>query len=402
MRIKVTVAALTTLVLSLAACGGGSSGSASAGGSYVVGYVNSMSGPVAVYGKYTLDYLKAAVQDANTSGGVNGRKVEIKVVDSAAVGQNAVSATQQMVTKNKPDVLYGLTLGNDCKAASAVATKYSVPLVCATVPGEVVDPVRPYVFGSLAIEPAMGRPAVEFAQQKLKLGSGTKYAVFVGEGGGGEQYGAAVDVEAKKAGYVKVDGELAGLDTVNVATLVSNLVAARPEVVFMEVVGPQIPAVLSGLRAAGNTAPVIAVFPAIGYDGLLKLADPAFYEVVQSAFVTDQNTSDPGVAKVKKILDAAGLKGPGVQNQYLGPQVILAPLGILEGLKACGTECTPKKMATSLETVKLDLGGFVQQYGWSPESHMPVSYLDVISYDPATKAPKTDATGLRVGSPVEK
>ncbi len=365
----------------------------------MIGYVNGMSGAVAVYGEYSLAYLQAAVKQANASGGVAGHQVQVKVLDSAAVGLNAVSAMQQMITKNKPSVIYGMTLSQDCASAAPVAKKYAVPLICATIPENVAQPVQKYAFGSLALESSLAQPSLAFAAKTLKLPSGSRYATIVASGSGDLEYAKAVDAAAAAAGYRKVAGQVVQLGAPSAATQISNVVAAKPDVVFSEVVGSHIAPLVKGLRDAGNPAPVLAVFPAIGYDGLLKLADPGFYEVAQANVVTDQSAAaSSGVAQVQKILTAGGLSGPVEQNQQLGAQAILLALGILQAFRACAADCSPAKMVTALESVRLDLDGFAKGYGWSASNHMPISNVDIISYDPAMKAPKTDAADMSVGS----
>src|SRR6201995_525473 len=108
-RLMVALAASGLAAVAVTACsssGGSANAGGSGGGDYVIGYVNGMSGPVAVYGQYSLAYLQAAVKDANAGGGVNGKKIVIDVLDSAASGSNAVAATEQMITSKHPDVIY--------------------------------------------------------------------------------------------------------------------------------------------------------------------------------------------------------------------------------------------------------------------------------------------------------
>lgn len=384
--------------LSLAACSsGGSSSSAGGGGDYVVGYVNGMSGSLAVYGEYSLSYLQAVVKQTNAKGGVNGRQVEIKVLDSAAAGQNAVSAMQQMITQYHPSVIYGFTLDNDCASAAPIAAKYTTPLICATTSPAQLNPVQPYTFASQGIEAEMYKPSFEFAQQDLKLPAGTPFATIAGTGGGGGPDMANAAALAKAAGWKDVSSQLVDTTAPSVATQVSKIVAAKPKVVFAEVVGPQLSQLVHGLQAAGQNVPVIAPLVSLGLTGFEGLNYPDFYEVAQTNFVTDQTAaSSAGVAQVQKILTAGGMKGSTTQNQQLGAQAILPALGIVQALQKCGTSCTGQKMASALESISITMPGFVHGYQWSSKTHAPVSSVSVVNYDPATKAIKTDASILAV------
>jgi ABC-type branched-subunit amino acid transport system substrate-binding protein len=392
--------AVASLVLgaALAACGssGGSAGaSGGSGGDYVIGYVNGMSGPLAVYGEYSLSYVQAAVKQANDTGGINGRQVEIKVLDSYAPGQTAVSAMQQMITQYHPVVVYGNTLDTDCQATGPVAARYKTPLICATATPQQVAPVQPYLFASQGIEAYMYKPAVDFAQQTLKLPAGTTFATMAGSGGGGGPDMDNIASLAKSLGWTDVSSQVVDTTAASIATPVSKLVAAKPQVVFAEMIGTQLTQLDQGLRAAGLNAPLIAPLVSLGYTGLVALGDPEFYDIAQTNFVTDQTAAaSPGVAQVQKILTDGGMIGPTVQNQALGAQALLPGLGMLDALKVCGLSCTPQKMVTSLQTVSLSLPGFISSYQWSATSHAPVGSVTVVSYDPATKTIKTDAAGL--------
>lgn len=398
-RSVAAVAASCILGMTAAACSSSAGASGKGGGDYVIGYVNGMSGSVAVFGQYALSYLQAEVKTANASGGVNGHKIVVDVLDSAAEGQNAVSATEQMITSKHPDILYGMTLAADCTTASAVAAKYKTPLVCASTSDSSVAPVQPYVFASQALEGRLAVPSVNFAVQTLKLPKGSTYATVINPAEGGDDFAAGVDAMAKTHGLKKVASLQIAYTATSPASQVAQLVAKKPDVVFTDAIGPDIAATAQGLQAAGRSTPVVSIFSSLGYDGYVKLADPNLYEVAQTNYVTPQLAAQSsGVAQVQKILEAGGMKTPSVQDQQLGPQAILPALGIVQAFKACGSSCTPQKMATSLQGVTVSLNGFSKGFSWTAANHVPVNFVDVVGYDSATKSVKTVATNLATGS----
>jgi branched-chain amino acid transport system substrate-binding protein len=397
---KRVCALIASIVLgvTLAACSSGGGAAGSSGGDYVIGYVNGMSGALAVYGEYSLTYVQAAVKQANETGGINGHQVEIKVLDSYAPGQTPVSAMQQMVTQYHPIVVYGNTLTTDCAATAPIAAKYETPLVCATTTAAQIKSVQPYLFASQANESALSAPAVSFGLQGLRLAKGATYATVISDSSGGTDFASGVDAQAKADGLNKVDAEAIPFTIIDPASQISHLAAAKPDVVFVDAVGTLVTAVAQGLQAAGVKTPVVDILPSLGYNGLVALDDPDFYEVAQTNFVTDQTAASyTGVAKIQQILTAGGMVGPTVQNQQLGAQAVLPALGMLDGIRACGSSCTPQRMATALQTVSLNLPGFISSYKWTSASHVPVGSVTVVSYDPPTKTIKTDATGLAVG-----
>ncbi|MEO8296389.1 MAG: ABC transporter substrate-binding protein [Burkholderiales bacterium] len=63
----------------------------------VIGTVQDLSGPLAPYGKDTLDGMKLRIAEINEQGGVHGRKIKLLVEDSGYDPKRAVLATQKMV-----------------------------------------------------------------------------------------------------------------------------------------------------------------------------------------------------------------------------------------------------------------------------------------------------------------
>lgn len=397
MRKFAALVSVGALSLSMAACGSSSSGSGASSAPFVIGFVSDLSGPLAVYGEYDSAFLNAAVKAQNAKGGVAGHQIKVVSVDIAAAGQNAVSGAQQLITRYHPDAITGMVLSQDCASLSPLAEKNKIPLVCNSADASELEPVHPYTFAGLKIEATEAKPAVDFATKNLGIASGAKYATFVAASGGAQGFAAQVDKLASAAGLKKTAAEVIPLDATSVDTQISNVVAAKPDVVFIEPVGPQIAPLVQGLRAAGIKAPVIIVDSSLGLDGFDNLADPGFYSLAPASFVTDDLAAkSPGVAQIQKVLDAGGMSGTKDQNQSLGAEAILPALGIIKGLQLCGSGCTPDKLGPALEKVTLDYGGFVKGYGWSANNHLPVNYVNVYSYDPATKGPKVDTSGLPV------
>ena len=110
--------ALTVPALLLTACGGGDTGAgagtgggttapaetgtdggAEGGGEPItIGVVTATSGPLATYGNAYLDGLEAGLDYATDgTGEVDGRAVELQVVDSAGAPEQAISAATELV-----------------------------------------------------------------------------------------------------------------------------------------------------------------------------------------------------------------------------------------------------------------------------------------------------------------
>ena len=85
-----------------------------------IGVVNPFSGPMALYGDEMTRGFDLAVDRANAAGGVLGRTVQI-VRASATTPQEAISAVEQLVSRDKVDLLSGTYVTALSNAASEAA-----------------------------------------------------------------------------------------------------------------------------------------------------------------------------------------------------------------------------------------------------------------------------------------
>jgi branched-chain amino acid transport system substrate-binding protein len=402
-------AALLAAVLVLAACssssGGGSSGSStSAGGvsaavkgDYVLGDDDLLSGPFALYGNYTLTYIRAAVDYVNKTGGLNGHQVRLVTADAAATGQNASSAAQQLITSSNVNALVGFTVSAYCGEAAPLAALHKVPMLCYSTPGSVDKPVQPYVFSGYPENNQGAKPSVAFATGTLKLGAGTKYAVYGTDAAGDVAYMNATAKYADAAGMKQTAWEEVPIAAVNGDTQIAQLVASKPQVVFAFPNETQIQPLVESLRAAGNNAPIIFSPGGASYSDLIAAADPNFYVLTATQYVTDLATTDAGTSLLVKAMTADGQNTVADMNQVLGDVAFPQIWAMLQALKACGYPCSGTALQATLEKTSITMPGlFDGSFGWSPTSHIPYSSVYVYEYDSSTKQPK-EVTTLSLG-----
>lgn len=95
-------------------------GAASAQAPLKIGVVNPFSGPLALYGDEMTRGFELAVDRVNAAGGVGGRMVQV-VRASATTPQEAITAVEQLVSRDKVDVLSGTYVTALSNAASEAA-----------------------------------------------------------------------------------------------------------------------------------------------------------------------------------------------------------------------------------------------------------------------------------------
>src|ERR1700722_19042338 len=223
----------------LAGCSSGgsgtpASGAPSASGDYVIGVDDVLSGPLASYGQSFLTNARAAVSYVNANGGVNGHQVKLVSADSAATGQNASSAAQQLISGQNVTAMVGFTLSDDCSAVSTLASARQVPIVCTSIPPSSLSPVQQYTFagGDVEIEEVPGTLA--FVKNYLKLAPGSTFAILGANPLGTQLWAKQLTTAMEGAGYKSVAQELIPVTSVNGSTQISQVVTAKPDIVFAE------------------------------------------------------------------------------------------------------------------------------------------------------------------------
>ena len=94
-----------------------------------LGAVLSVSGPVAVFGIPERDAIMVATEKLNADGGVNGRRIEIVLVDEKSNPTDAARGVTQAAADDKVVAIIGPSSGSGILAAGPVAQRFRVPLL---------------------------------------------------------------------------------------------------------------------------------------------------------------------------------------------------------------------------------------------------------------------------------
>lgn len=156
---RTSVAGLAVLALLTAACGssgtGGSNGSSDKAGSgsgskadYKILMITANSGPYQIYGTQTKDAMTVEANYVNASGGINGRKVVLEVVDDQGDPTKAVSLLQSKLSGgDKPDAVFAGTTSNEALALLPILTRSKIFNIGVTGDETMNDPAKfPYTF----------------------------------------------------------------------------------------------------------------------------------------------------------------------------------------------------------------------------------------------------------------
>ncbi|MCU1621122.1 MAG: ethanolamine utilization protein EutJ [Modestobacter sp.] len=383
--------------VALSGCGGGEERSSSAGqqGDYVIGIDDVLSGPLAGYGQSFLTSARAAVEYVNDNGGVNGRNVRLETADSAAAGQNASAAAQQLINAKGAMAILGFTLSDDCAAVSAVAESRKVPIVCTSTPAAQLAPVKDYVFASNDVEVQEIPGMVAFAQETLGFGPGTRFAIVDTSPTGVQLWAEGLTKALEKEGFELTTHQTIPVTAVNGSTQISEVVSSNPDIIFAEPVASQYQPLVQALRAAGNDAPIVAAHNGANYGGLSTIKDAGLYNATATEFVVDAAPEGEGAKMYADAMAAIGEGSPAQMNGVIGAPGFLATYGVIKALENCADECTGEKLASAMEKVSIPMPGLVSgNYGWTAELHQPYHEYFFYHWDDAAQQPVIAQSGV--------
>jgi len=347
-RAATGLAAAALATAGLAACS--SSGSSSSGGTtsasgshsaLVVADLAPFSGPDAALGPTYLVSCDGATQAIDSAGGVLGHKLSCKSVDTRGDPADAVPATRQMFATT-PNLALVIGVTSD-EAASVVPVINADKMVAFGMTGqsEFSSTHFQYFYRLVPPDLAESYAMVVIAQQ---LGY-KRIALAFGNDIGSQTFIKPAITSIGKAGQTLVANETLDLSANTFRTEADKIVAAHPDVIFTEALGPAEATFLSEVKQlnGGKMIPVIGTSATISPDWYKSVAAAIGASTLASSFHADNlvtETSGPAYAPFQQaIMSEKGkvgstgnfdtyLTAPGAVHLYDG--INLAALAMVE------------------------------------------------------------------------
>jgi branched-chain amino acid transport system substrate-binding protein len=338
----------TLAAAALAACSssgsssGATSGSTSTGsGSLVVADLAPFSGPDAALGPTYLVSCDGATQAINNAGGVLGHKLSCKGVDTRGDPADAVPATRQMFATT-PNLALVIGVTSD-EAASVVPVINANKMVVFGMTGQSEFDSTHFQYFYRLVPPDLEESYAMTVIAK-QLGY-SKVALAFGNDIGSQTFIKPAVSSIGKAGLTLVANETLDLNASTFRTEADKIVAAHPDVIFTEALGPADATLLSEVKQlnGGKMIPVIGTSADISPDWYKSVAAAIGASTVASSFHADNlvtETSGPSympfynaIMSEKGKVGSTGnfdtyLTAPGAVHLYDG--INLAALAMVE------------------------------------------------------------------------
>jgi urea transport system substrate-binding protein len=224
----------------------GSAGAATSG-TVKVGVLHSLSGTMAISEVAVRDSTLLAIEEINAKGGVLGKKIEAVVEDGASDWPNFAAKAEKLITVDKTKVVFGGWTSSSRKAMLPVFEGLH-SLLFYPVQYEGLE-ASPNIFYTGATTNQQIIPALDYLMEQ-----GMKKVYLVGSDYVFPRTANKIIKAYAKANGMEILGEdYLPLGDTGVSTIVSKVLAAKPQVVFNTLNGDSNVAFFKELKAKGNT-----------------------------------------------------------------------------------------------------------------------------------------------------
>jgi branched-chain amino acid transport system substrate-binding protein len=224
---------------------------------------------------------------ANSKGGVKAGgksyKVEIVYVDYASNTPRAVQTAERLITEDKVNFLFSPFGSGATKAASGVSEKYGIPTVAATASSEqVYDQGYKYLFGTFTPNDTLTEPLSTIV---TKRDPNTKRVAILARN---DLFPLAIGNEmeksAKKRNLEVVMFEKYAIGTMDHASAITQMRAAKPDWIFATGYINDLILVRKQMSDLGVTAPIVTMIAGPAYKEFIDATGPLAENVSSAAW----------------------------------------------------------------------------------------------------------------------
>lgn len=323
----------------------------------VIGQVVDVSGPSTDFGKDYFAGAKTYFDHVNDTGGIDGRRIVVRMVDSQGMPEVALERTRELLDRERVDVLFGYT-GESAVAAVAASESFLRAGIALVAPlyGDDVDP-RSNVF---PLRPTYAAEARHLVSQFTSLGIGRIAAVHANDRAG-ENAARAVEQELRRAGLQVVKRESVDPVAPDLAGVVRRIGQSSPQAVI--VIADAIPVALfaKSYRAA-DTGTMVAGLSLVNHTALVQIAGLKAAEGV----ILTQVVPSPGAQSVPAVRELNTLlkRYRGEEATHVTVEGFLAAKALVSVLRGVDGELNRARILAAMrQQRRIDVGGFVVATG---------------------------------------
>lgn len=134
-----------------------------------IGLISSLTGAVSTYGQSVRNAVTMAVDDINAAGGINGRQINLVILDDKGDGTEAAQAARRLIDRENVALILGPVITPCVMAVAPIAQAAKVPMLTPTGTGDEITSIGDYIFRGAYKDSFQGRIMAQFAAVNLGL-----------------------------------------------------------------------------------------------------------------------------------------------------------------------------------------------------------------------------------------
>jgi branched-chain amino acid transport system substrate-binding protein len=259
---KVFAVAVATLSLMLAGCppkgesgGGTATAGGTGGGEILIGEYGSLTGSEATFGTSTHNGIMMAVDEINTNGGVNGRKIKVITEDDQSKSEEAASAVTKLISENNVVAVLGEVASSSSLAAAPICQQNKVPMVTPSSTNPEITKKGDYIFRMCFTDDYQGHSLADYVAKTLGVKRVAILTDVKSDYSRGlaryfeERYAADGGQVVARASYGKGDADF--------RAQLTSVKGSNPEILFVPGYYTDIGQIASQAKDLGITAPLV-------------------------------------------------------------------------------------------------------------------------------------------------
>lgn len=229
--------------------GGDSSAAAEqpAGGEYIIGCPQPLTGTNAQPGECALNAVKLAAKQFNEQGGINGQKVTVLSYDDQGLPEEAVKLATRMLQMDGCQAVIGSCISSCVLSSGKIYNDAKIPTFGTGTSPTWMQQGWEYVFRACQNNDF----ALPLVVNKWKELGVTKVAIFAGQDDAAVAGVKTITALCKEAGIEITTSESYAEGNTDFSGQVAKIISSGPEVVFISTFGPTQPLIAKQLRQFG-------------------------------------------------------------------------------------------------------------------------------------------------------
>lgn len=339
-------------------------------------------GPAAALGRDMREGILAAFREANTSGGIDGRQLELVALDDGYEPERAIANTRRLIEQDKVFALIGEVGTPTSRAVQPIATEAGLPFIAPFTGAEFLR--HPDLANVINVRASYAQETEAWIRHLTADLGLTRIAILYQD----DSFG--------RAGLEGVQQAMArrGLELVAEGVYMRNTTAVKRALLSIRKAAPQAVVIVGAYRPA---ATFIKVARGIGFDPLFvnisfvgskalatELGSAGEGVVVTQVVPLPADASLPLVADYQAALKA---ENPEAEPGFVSLEGYIAGRLVVTALRRMGPPITRQRLIESIaQAGRFEIGGLGFDYGPGDNQGLDRVFLTVLQRDGSYRA----------------